>query len=89
MTPAIGHVQGQRQIASWDGSRPIESAVLEGRLVGVAEIGDILGVSRQRADQLARAKRWPEPVERVAPIDRYTLNAIRLLFEVAGPTITQ
>jgi hypothetical protein len=36
---------------------PIESAVLEGRLVGVAEIGDILGVSRQRADQLARAKR--------------------------------
>lgn len=67
----------------------LEQHVLGGRLVGIAEIADLLGVSRQRADQLTRSKGWPEPVDRVAPIDRYTLNNIHLLFEVAGPTITE
>ena len=60
-----------------------------GRLVGIAEVADLLLVSRQRADQLSRSKGWPEPVERVAPIDQYTRNAIHLLFEVAGPTLTE
>jgi prophage regulatory protein len=31
-------------------------------LVGVTEIGDLLGVSRQRADQLTRIEAFPEPV---------------------------
>ncbi len=31
-------------------------------LVGVSEIGDILGVSRQRASELTRHKGFPEPV---------------------------
>jgi predicted DNA-binding transcriptional regulator AlpA len=33
-----------------------------GDLVGVTEIGDLLGVSRQRADQLTRTDGFPEPV---------------------------
>jgi predicted DNA-binding transcriptional regulator AlpA len=33
-----------------------------GDLVGVTEIGDLFGVSRQRADQLTRTERFPEPV---------------------------
>jgi prophage regulatory protein len=33
-----------------------------GDLVGVTEIGDLLGVSRQRADQLTRTEGFPEPV---------------------------
>lgn len=31
-------------------------------LVGLAEIGEMLSLSRQRVDQLARTKRFPEPV---------------------------
>jgi predicted DNA-binding transcriptional regulator AlpA len=31
-------------------------------LVGLAEIGEMLGLSRQRVDQLARSKGFPEPV---------------------------
>lgn len=67
----------------------IEQHVLGGRLVGIAEIADLLGVSRQRADQLTRSKGWPEPVARVTPFDQYTLNNIHLFFEVAGPTVTE
>jgi hypothetical protein len=66
-----------------------ERPVLGGRLVGIAEIADLLGVSRQRADQLTRSKGWPEPVERVAPFDRNMLNNVHLLFEVSGGTITE
>jgi prophage regulatory protein len=33
-----------------------------GDLVGVTEIGNLLGVSRQRADQLTRLEGFPEPV---------------------------
>lgn len=35
-------------------------------LVGLAEIGDMLGVSRQRVDQLARTKDFPEPVATIS-----------------------
>jgi hypothetical protein len=66
-----------------------ENPVMGGRLVGIAEVADLLLVSRQRADQLSRSKGWPEPVDRVAPIDQYTRNAIHLLFELAGPTFTE
>lgn len=36
------------------------------RLVGVREISKLLGVSRQRADQLTRTKRFPDPVADLA-----------------------
>ena len=31
-------------------------------MVGVTEIGELLGVSRQRVDQLARSEGFPEPI---------------------------
>ncbi len=101
LTHTKGAWQGLRsRVIDWPGGQPgaypdvmaaegIEEHVLGGRLVGVAEIADLLGVSRQRADQLTRSKGWPEPVDRVSPFDQYTLNNIHLLFEVAGPTITE
>lgn len=36
------------------------------RLLGVTEIGDLLGVSRQRAAQLAASKGFPKPLDRLA-----------------------
>jgi hypothetical protein len=54
---------------------------MPGRLVGVAEIAELLDVSRQRADQLTRSKGWPDPVERVAPFDVHTVEAMKRLFE--------
>ena len=54
---------------------------MAGRLVGVAEIAELLDVSRQRADQLTRSKGWPDPVERVAPFDAFTVEAMKRLFE--------
>jgi prophage regulatory protein len=35
-------------------------------LVGVTEIGEMLGVSRQRADQLSRTEGFPEPIGTIA-----------------------
>lgn len=35
-------------------------------LVGVTEIGDLLGVSRQRADQLTRIEGFPEAIAAIA-----------------------
>lgn len=35
-------------------------------LVGTTEIGQMLGVSRQRADQLTRTADFPEPVSTIA-----------------------
>jgi hypothetical protein len=49
--------------------------------VGVAEIAELLDVSRQRADQLTRSKGWPDPVERVAPFDVHMVEAMKRLFE--------
>jgi hypothetical protein len=66
-----------------------EGLAMGGRLVGIAEIAELLFVSRQRADQLTRSKGWPEPIDRVAPIDQYTLNAIHLLFELTGGSVTE
>lgn len=36
------------------------------RLVGVREVGKLLGVSRQRADQLVRTKDFPDPIAELA-----------------------
>jgi predicted DNA-binding transcriptional regulator AlpA len=35
-------------------------------LVGVKEIGEMLGVTRQRADQLADTAGFPEPISRIS-----------------------
>jgi hypothetical protein len=51
------------------------------KLVGVTEIAELLNISRQRADQLTRSKGWPDPVERVAPLDVFTVGAMDRLFE--------
>ena len=62
---------------------------LGGQLIGVAEVAGLFGVSRQRADQLTREKGWPDQIERVAPLDRYTLDAVHFVFAVYGGTITE
>ena len=62
---------------------------LGGQLIGVAEVASLLGVSRQRADQLTREKGWPDQIERVVPLDRYTLDAVHFVFAVYGGTITE
>lgn len=36
------------------------------RLVGVREVGKLVGVSRQRADQLVRTKGFPDPIAELA-----------------------
>jgi hypothetical protein len=66
-----------------------EGVELGGQLIGVAEVAGLFGVSRQRADQLTREKGWPDPIERVAPLDRYTMDAVHFVFAVYGGTITE
>lgn len=48
-------------------------------LVGTAEIADLLGLSRQRADQLTRTQGFPEAVRLVLPIDERTRETMRRL----------
>ncbi len=36
------------------------------RLAGIREIAELLGVSRQRASQLAQSKSFPPPLDRIA-----------------------
>ena len=66
-----------------------EGFELGGQLIGVAEVASLFGVSRQRADQLTREKGWPDQIERVVPLDRYTLDAVHFVFAVYGGTITE
>ena len=66
-----------------------ERLELGGQLIGVAEVAGLFGVSRQRADQLTREKGWPDQIERVVPLDRYTLDAVHFVFAVYGGTITE
>ena len=56
-------------------------------LVGVADIADLLGVSRQRADALSRSKRFPDPVALVLPLDPVTFDAMRQLFAEMGGAV--
>jgi hypothetical protein len=49
-------------------------------LVGVSEIAQMLGVSKQRASVLCARKGFPDPVERVAPMDDMTVEIMRGLF---------
>src|SRR6516225_9517264 len=66
-----------------------EGFELGGQLIGVTEVASLFGVSRQRADQLTREKGWPDPIDRVAPLDRYTLDAVHFVFAVYGGSITE
>ncbi len=50
-----------------------------GHLVGVAEIAELLDVSRQRADVLTRSKGWPDAVSSVLPVDQITIADLREL----------
>jgi hypothetical protein len=50
------------------------------RLVGVSEIAEMLGISRQRASVLCARKGFPDPVELVAPIDDMTEAVVRAMF---------
>lgn len=50
-----------------------------GYLVGVAEIAELLDVSRQRADVLTRSKGWPDAVSSVLPVDEITLGDLHTL----------
>jgi hypothetical protein len=52
----------------------------ERRLIDVSEIAELLGVSKERASVLCSRKRFPEPVEQVAPLDDTTVDLMRDLF---------
>lgn len=51
-------------------------------LIGVAEIAERLGVSRQRADQLTRTKDFPAPIDRIVVTDDLSVD---LLHELLRP----
>jgi hypothetical protein len=51
------------------------------RLVGVSEIAELLGVSKQRASVLASRKGFPDPLERVIPVDADLQGALLEFFE--------
>jgi hypothetical protein len=53
-------------------------------LVGVSEIAEMLGVSKQRASVLCARKGFPDPVERVAPIDAMMVEIMSGLFSENG-----
>jgi hypothetical protein len=53
-------------------------------LVGVTEIAEMLGVSKQRASVLCARKGFPDPVERVAPVDAMTVEIMRGMFSEDG-----
>lgn len=46
-------------------------------LVGIAEIGELLGVSRQRVTQLAKRDDFPAPIARLRMGPVWTLKAVR------------
>lgn len=56
------------------------------RLMGLAEVAELLGVSRQRADQLARTRGFPDPVATLvggriwerADVERWALDQGRI-----------
>jgi hypothetical protein len=50
------------------------------RLMGVSEIAELLGVSKQRASVLCNQKGFPEPVQQVIPVDDETRQALVELY---------
>jgi predicted DNA-binding transcriptional regulator AlpA len=53
-------------------------------LVGLAEIAQLIGVSRQRADQLARQRDFPEPVAVLAAGRIWRLEDVEAWARTAG-----
>ena len=58
------------------------------RLVGVSEIAQMLGVSKQRASVLCARKGFPDPVEHVAPVDEMTVAMVRGVFSERGDSVS-
>lgn len=50
-------------------------------LVGVSEIAELLGVTRQRASQLAKSPQFPEPVARLANTPVWTADSLTRFVE--------
>jgi hypothetical protein len=50
----------------------------------MTEISELLGVSRQRADQLSRTKGFPEAIRLVVPVVRETPKVLWDLWEEIG-----
>lgn len=57
-------------------------------LVGTAQVASMLGVSRQRADQLTRSKGFPDPIRRVILLDAVSMRIIREVFKSGEISIT-
>lgn len=53
-------------------------------LLGMSEVAEVLGVSRQRADQLSRTAGFPEAVRLVLPVDELTREAMAALEDDAN-----
>jgi hypothetical protein len=51
------------------------------QLVGIAEVSEILGVSKQRASELARSARFPRPLIELAATPVWAATAIRRFVE--------
>ena len=57
------------------------------RLLSIAEVAELLGVTRQRADQLSREVGFPEPVRRVVVIDATAEDAMERWFRDRKRTV--
>ena len=57
-------------------------------LVGIADVADLLQVTRTRADQLSRTSDWPPAVELVLPIDAVAPDVIRGWLDAGGVVTT-
>lgn len=47
------------------------------KLAGISEIAELLGVSRQRAGQIAARKDFPKPADRIASGPVWRLAAVK------------
>jgi hypothetical protein len=50
------------------------------KLAGIMEIAEMLGVSRQRADQLSRTRGFPDPLTKCLPLDDRTEGRVREIY---------
>ncbi len=58
----VDGVLGGRQASRYDHGVPVYVAPMARNLVGVAEIAEMLGVTRQRVHQLAKTPGFPAPL---------------------------
>jgi predicted DNA-binding transcriptional regulator AlpA len=62
----------------------IRVAPVDIRLMGTSEIAKLLGVSRQRANQLAQREGFPEPIARLAAGPIWEAGAVEQWARDAG-----